>query len=153
MTKDNLIANFCSQLEEKAQLMKSVLADSSEGANGDETKSEGKYDTRAIEASYLAEAQAEQLALAEESLSTFRNFHPPTYHINDKAGLGALVEVDQDGEINFYLLAPTGGGAITNHLGCEATIITPNSLLYQNIIGKKLGDQLKQPPLRIIGIE
>lgn len=153
MTKSDAIADLNSQLQQKISLMTSALADSSESASGDETKSEGKYDTRAIEAAYLAEAQAEQLALAEESLSLFLNFTPPPYSIDDQVGPGALVEVEQGGEICFYLLAPTAGGTITDYLGCELTIITPDSRLYQELIGKKLGDHLITPPLKIIGLE
>ncbi|MFT6181351.1 MAG: hypothetical protein ACI9NQ_001895 [Paracoccaceae bacterium] len=153
MTKDDVISALLAQLEKKIAVMKSALADSSEGASGDETKSEGKYDTRAIEAAYLAEAQAGQVALAEESLATFKRFNPRPYEINDEIGPGALVEVDQDGEICFYLLAPTGGGLMTDYLGCEVTVITPDSRLYQELADKKMGNELERPPLMVTGIE
>lgn len=153
MTKDDVITALRQQLEAKIAVMKSALADSSESASGDETKSEGKYDTRAIEAAYLAEAQAGQVALAEESLATFERFDPRAYEINEEVGPGALVEVDQEGEICFYLLAPTGGGLMTEYLGCDVTVITPDSRLYQELTEKKMGDQLASPPLMVTGLE
>ena len=153
MTKPDVIASLRAQLESKITVMKSALADSDEGASGDETKSEGKYDTRAIEAAYLAEAQAEQLVLAEESLSLFLNFEAPDYEINDEIGPGALVEVDQEGEICFYFLAPTAGGLMTSYLGCDVTVITPDSRLYQELSEKKMGETLESPTLSVTGIE
>ncbi len=153
MTKNDVIADLRAQLESKIAVMKSALADSSEGASGDETKSEGKYDTRAIEAAYLAEAQAKQLALAEQSLSLFLNFEAPTYTIDDQIGPGSLVEVEQEREICFYFLAPTAGGLITTYLGCDVTVISPDSRLYQELIDKKLGESLEHPPLTVTGLE
>ena len=153
VTKADVHAQLIETLATKISVLKSALAESEESASGDETKSEGKYDTRAIEASYLAQAQAEQLALAEESLSKFRRFAPPEYGIDDEIGPGALVEVEQDGEICFYFLAPTGGGLVTEYLGCEVTVITPDSRMYQQINEHKMGDAFPDIPLTIMGLE
>jgi len=153
MTKADVIVELREQLEKKISIMKSALADSDESASGEQTKSEGKYDTRAIEAAYLAEAQAGQLALAEESLLVFKSFDPRPFEASDEVGPGALVEVEQEGEICFYLLAPTAGGLMTTYLGCEVTVITPESRLYQELIERKLGDALESPPLVVTGVE
>ena len=141
------------KLATKIAVLKSALSDSEESASGDETKSEGKYDTRAIEAAYLAQAQGEQLNLAEESLGKFRRFDPPAYDLNDEIGPGALVEVEQDGEICFYFLAPTGGGLVTEYLGCEVTVVTPDSRMYQQLAERKLGDVLTEMSVTVMGLE
>ncbi len=153
MTKADVHSQLIVQLAKKITVLKSALSDSEESASGAETKSEGKYDTRAIEAAYLAQAQAEQLSLAEESLGKFRRFRPPTYEINDEIGPGALVEVEQDGEICFYFLAPTGGGLVTEYLGCEVTVITPESRMYQQLAERKLGDTLDEISVTVMGLE
>jgi len=133
--------------------MKAALDESNESASGEETKSEGKYDTRAVEASYLAQAQDEQLALAEAAKETLSRFSPEAYDISDTIASGALVETELDGEISFYLLAPVGGGLTLDFLGCELTVITPESRLFQELLGKKMGDLLEDPPLMITGLE
>ena len=153
MTKADVHSQLIDKLAKKIAILKSALADSEESASGDETKSEGKYDTRAIEAAYLAQAQAEQLALAEESLGKFRRFVPPPYDLNDEIGPGALVEVEQDGEICFYFLAPTGGGLVTDYLGCEVTVVTPESRMYQQLEDRKLGDTLEEIAVTVMGLE
>jgi len=153
VTKADVIEELKKQLQDKITVMKSALADSEESATGDETKSEGKYDTRAVEASYLAQAQDEQIVLAEEGLASFERFDPPAYDTFDEIGPGALVETEADDEISFYLLAPAGGGLTTKFLGCELTVITPDSRLYQEMVDQKMGDSLTSPPLMITGVE
>lgn len=153
MTKAEVHSQLIDKLAKKIAVLKSALADSEESASGAETKSEGKYDTRAIEAAYLAQAQAEQLSLAKESLGKFRRFVPPPYDLNDEIGPGALVEVEQDGEICFYFLAPTGGGLVTDYLGCEVTVVTPESRMYQQLEERKLGDTLDEMSVTVMGLE
>lgn len=153
VTKAEVISILQKQLADQVGVMKSALAVSNEGSSGDEAKSEGKYDTRAIEAAYLAEAQAEQLAQAEAALGVFQRFEAPDYGISDSVGPGALVEAEVDGDLSFFFLAPTGGGLTTEFLGCELTVITPESRLYQSLADKKMGDSLDSPPLTIMGLE
>jgi len=153
VTKTDAISKLQAQLEEQVSVMKAALDESNESASGEETKSEGKYDTRAVEASYLAQAQDEQLALAEAAKETLSRFSPEAYDISDTIASGALVETELDGEISFYLLAPVGGGLTLDFLGCELTVITPESRLFQELLGKKMGDLLEDPPLMITGLE
>lgn len=153
MTKAEVIIILQKLLAEQVGVMKSALAVSNEGSSGDEAKSEGKYDTRAIEAAYLAEAQGTQLAQAEAALDVFQRFEAPDYGISDAVGPGALVEAEVDGDLCFFFLAPTGGGITTDFLGCELTVITPDSRLYQSLTDKKMGDTLESPSLVIMGLE
>ena len=153
MTKADLLSALTQQLESQIATMQSALSDSDESASGDETKSEGKYDTRAIEAAYLAEAQAEQLALAESALTTWKLFEPQDFNYDDAIGVGALVEVEQEGEICFYLLAPTAGGQMTQYLGCDVTVITPDSRLYQELCEEKMGYHIESMQLTVTGLE
>ncbi len=153
MTKENVYQELIAQLSAQIRILKSALSESEENASGDESKSEGKYDTRAIEASYLAQAQAEQLALEEESLARLQRFTPPGYTINDSIDLGALVEVQQDNELCFYFLAPAGGGLVTDFLGCQVTVVTPESQMYQQLIHLRLGDTILEKKVTIMGLE
>jgi len=46
VTKKELVEVYREKLKAEIQLLESVLGDSVDNATGDETKSEGKYDTR-----------------------------------------------------------------------------------------------------------
>ena len=56
MSKSALLDQILQALKAQLSLMQAATAEARENATGDETRSEGKYDTRAIEASYLASA-------------------------------------------------------------------------------------------------
>ena len=90
VTKIEVLAALKTQAKEQKALLEKALAESKEDADGDQTKSEGKYDTRAVEASYLVNAQEEQLAQMEENLILLERFDPPSYQITDAIGPGAL---------------------------------------------------------------
>jgi hypothetical protein len=153
MTKSDLLPLLIKRLEDQHQVMIQALGDSRENASGDETKSEGKYDTRATEAAYLAEAQQAQADKLAEGIQTFRAFDPPPFELTDEITLGSLVETDLDGETEFYLLAPAGGGTTIDYLGCELTLLTPEAPLFQQLLGRKAGDMLESPPLLLLGVE
>lgn len=153
MTKSDLFPRLITILEEQHAVLRRALDDSREDASGDETKSEGKYDTRATEAAYLAEAQAGQVAQMVEGIAALKAFAPPAYQLTDPIGPGALVETDLDGETFFYLLAPAGGGTTLQFLGCELTVLTPDAPLYQQLLTRRAGESLHDPPLLLLGVE
>ncbi|MDA0766508.1 MAG: hypothetical protein O3A92_06770 [Verrucomicrobia bacterium] len=153
MTKSDLLPRILEILEDQHRVMLHALKETRENASGDETKSEGKYDTRATEAAYLAGAQQQQSDKLAEAIHTFRSWKPPHFELTDEIALGALVETDLDDETSFYLLAPAGGGTTLDYLGCELTLLTPEAPLFQKLAGRKPGDMLDNPPLLLLGIE
>lgn len=153
MTKSDLLPRILEILEDQHRVMLHALKETRENASGDETKSEGKYDTRATEAAYLAGAQQQQSDKLAEAIHTFRSWKLPHFELTDEIALGALVETDLDDETSFYLLAPAGGGTTLDYLGCELTLLTPEAPLFQKLAGRKPGDMLDNPPLLLLGIE
>ncbi|MEO1842858.1 MAG: hypothetical protein ABGZ37_01130, partial [Akkermansiaceae bacterium] len=123
MSKPALVHQIRTELEAQLAVMKAAAAEAKENATGDETKSDGKYDTRAIEAGYLAGAQAEQAAKLVEAVRLFKAFDPPIYDEAEAIGPGALVETEHGGEIIYYLLAPAGGGHTVEHDGFDCTVL------------------------------
>lgn len=140
MSKLDLIQQIRSALEAQLNVMQAAVEDARENATGEETKSDGKYDTRAIEAGYLAGAQAEQAAKLAEAVRLFGAFDPPGFGDADEIEPGALVEAEHAGEIVFYLLAPAGGGHTIEHEGFDCTVLTPESRVYQELLGMRSGE-------------
>jgi transcription elongation GreA/GreB family factor len=111
-----------------------------EGATHDEARPENDKDTRALEQSYLARGEAarvEQLrsALAEVQAMTLRSFFA-----EERAALGALVTLEEDGEELMLWLAPQGGGS--RLASGRVQVVTPASPLGRGILGKVAGDDL-----------
>ncbi len=152
MSKPALIDQIRRELEDQFALMKAAAAEAKENATGDETKSDGKYDTRAIEASYLAGAQAEQSEKLAEAVRLFQHSDPPTYDDDQEIALGALVETEHAGEIVYYLLAPAGGGHTVEYDGFDCIVLSPESRVYQELLGARSGEILQESALMVMSV-
>ncbi|MEX2581486.1 MAG: hypothetical protein WD342_20690 [Verrucomicrobiales bacterium] len=153
MDKTAIVEDLKRQLQEQYRRAVEALAGARDAATGDDSKAEGKYDTRGLEASYLASGQAEQVEHLARSIATLEDFGFKDYDIDDSVGPGALVEAEAGGEVHFYLLAPVGGG-----LTCETedgetvTILGPASPLREMLLGKTSGTVLEDPPVTILEV-
>ena len=54
---------------------------------------------------------------------------------------GALVELETGGEHSFYFIGPRAGGTEVVYDKKEIFVITPQSPLGEQLLGKKQGDQ------------
>lgn len=116
------------------------------------SKAESKYDTRNLEASYLASGQAKQVEELAEAVRIFEGLAVPDFGVEDAIEAGALVEVEQGDETRWFLLAPVAGGLEILHEGMEITLLTPESPLYRKLVGLRAGDFLDAPPLMILEV-
>lgn len=117
-------------------------------ATNAETKQESKYDTRAIEASYLAGAQSKRAREAREALARYEALRRP----RPAAGVRgaetvtgpALVTLrdDEDRE-HHYFLGPGAGGLGVTVAGLPVRVITPASPLGRALIGAELDDPVQ----------
>jgi transcription elongation GreA/GreB family factor len=111
-------------------------------ATDEQSKAENKYDTRGLEASYLARGQSRQLAETESAIEELEAFHPRRFGPEDVVDVGALVEVQHGRARDLFLLAPRAGGTEVEFDGREVTLLTPQSPLGSRLIGRRRGDVL-----------
>lgn len=116
------------------------------------SKAEGKYDTRSLEASYLAAGQARQVDELAGWVRIFDTLDLPDFERGDAIDAGALVTADLRGETVFFLLVPVSGGLVIAAEGREITLLTPASGLYQKLLGLRVGDHIETPPLTVTGV-
>ena len=57
--------------------------------------------------------------------------------------MGAYVELEQKGQRDAYFIGPKAGGTELDFDGQEVLVITPQSPLGAQLVGRKQGDQLK----------
>ena len=86
-------------------------------ATQDDLKSEGKYDTRAIEASYLAGAQSKRVEEIKTDIQMLEDIEIQT---SKKLQMGSLALIEHNGNERYYFLTSTSGGTI---LSIEEQII------------------------------
>lgn len=106
------------------------------------SRAEGKYDTRSLEASYLATGQARVVEELAESIRIFDALNLPDFPSHEPVGAGAMVEVEYEDGPACYLLVPAAGGLVLTLDGFEVTLLTPTSRLYQELLGRREGDTL-----------
>ena len=143
MNKNDLVRKITAQLEVDLAALKAAALETYSAATGDESKPENKYDTRALEASYLAGAQAKRAADLEASLGVFKTLGVKNFDSKSRIESTALVDVDLDGKETRVFIAPA---RISRSLTFENTtiqVITPQSPLGEALLGLKVGDIAK----------
>jgi transcription elongation GreA/GreB family factor len=143
MDKQLLLEKIIEKLLEEADLyMKAARAAHAE-ATHEQSKAENKYDTRGLEASYLARGQSKQAAEIELSIKEYRKLPARKFTDADAIDVGAYFELQGRNETNCYFLGPRAGGTEIEMGKKEITVITPQSPLGAQLIGHKLGEKLK----------
>ncbi len=114
-------------------------------AISEESRAESKYDTHGQEAAYLAEGQAKLAGEIEASLALYSALPFPDFGPASTIALGAIVELSARGKSAWYFLGPRAGG-LELHVGDkEILVLTPQSPLGRQLLGKRVGDSVQIP--------
>lgn len=140
MNKKDLIRTLIEKLEADLLMTKEAAMATYEAATNEESKPENEYDTRALEASYLAGAQAKRAADIDRALSVLRGMEIRNFGPQDAIASGALIELDLEGKRTLVFLLPQGGGTTVQVDGQTVKVVTPVSNLGQALLGLKAGD-------------
>jgi len=141
MNKRALIQKITAQLVRELEIYFRAAQFSRAEATHESNKAENKYDTRGLEASYLARGQSQQAAELEAAIAEYQKLGVKKFAAGDAINLGALIELEMAGEKNFYFLGPRAGGTEVIHDRKEILVITPQSPLGEQLMGKQAGDQ------------
>ncbi len=139
LKKAELIQMMIKSLESDLEGLIFAAQATHEAATNEESKPENEYDTRALEASYLAGAQSKRAQEIEEALSYCRALKVKTFSKEDPISVSALVELQSENKTQIVLLMPKGGGLTLESNGLKVKVITGQSPLGQAIQGQKLG--------------
>lgn len=117
-----------------------------------DVKQESKYDTRGIEAGYLAGAQkkrVEELKLDLHKLEEFLSFDLKKH---DEVVLGSLVSLDMGKEQRVYFVSPSFGGVQLEFSSTLIHVITPVSPMGEAMLGLTVGDEVELDSTKIYTI-
>jgi transcription elongation GreA/GreB family factor len=110
-------------------------------ATHEQSKAENKYDTRGLEASYLARGQSRQVAEIEQAIEKFEKMPAREFAPGEPIDTGAVVELTSGREKNLYFIGPRAGGTEVIFEKREILVITPESPLGTQLIGKKQSEK------------
>jgi transcription elongation GreA/GreB family factor len=142
MNKRALIRKIIARLTEELQVYFRAANASRAEATHEQNKAEDKYDTRGLEASYLAMGQSKAADEAAQSVAQFTALVVRDFAPTEPVSLGALVTLE-DKTRNYYFIGPRAGGTEVEHEGQTVMVITPQSPLGRQLMGRKQGDTLQ----------
>ena len=141
MKKIQLLKQIVAALTENLEVLTKAARASHAEATHESSKAENKYDTRGLEAAYLAGAQAKQAREILDSIARYESLPIKEFAPGDPVDLTALVELETDGVSSTYFIGPKNGGLEIIHDRREIMVITPQSPLGQNLTGRKAGER------------
>lgn len=150
LTRPRALEAVVAALIEQVEVARAQAAIAHDEATNEETRQEGKYDTRAIEAGYLAEAQARRRAEVEQALGLLRGVAegPPRDHVDGPC----LVHLERPDGVAFYLLAPAAAGLRVDVGGQVVRVLTPSSPLGRELLGAEVDHELSDGSV-VLGID
>jgi hypothetical protein len=143
INKQNILEKIRSKVAEAAASLSLGAKNAHLDATNDESQQEDKYDTRGLEASYLAEAQAKLSSEIFRDLDIYNSLELKNFLPDEKISLTALVEVECNGRKLLYFIGPKSGGISIEEEGWEILLITPSSPLGSALVGKHRGDDFE----------
>lgn len=141
MLKQHLITAILEALKAKAGLHLQAAKTAHDEATHEESMAEDKYDTRGLEASYLAAGQARMMEQTADALRTYGSLFVKKFAPDDAVDVTALVELSVNRKREFVFVGPAAGGVEVEHDGKTVLVITPESPLGALLMGGRVGDR------------
>ena len=143
MNKRVLIKKIVARLADELEVYFRAARASRAEATHEQSKAENKYDTRGLEASYLARGQSRQAAEIQAAIAAFEKLDARQFGTGEPIDVGAFVELELNAERMAYFIGPRAGGTEVLHDKREVLVITPQSPLGEQLLGRKQGEVLK----------
>lgn len=122
--------------EELVDLTRAAL-ETKNFATDQEFKAESKYDTRALEASYLASAEAKRVEELKLEIQILEEVDTGTTRRFGEVSIGSLVELSFAERSMFYFLIPTAGGTMVKAGNETVVVVSVFSPIGDAMLGLK----------------
>jgi hypothetical protein len=158
MDKTRIIAAITGQLRALLAAGTQAARATTAAATDQDSRAENKYDTRNLEASYLARGQAFRVAELQQALAEYDSLRPRGFAPGAAAAEGALVTVQGPGGAFHCFLGPAGGGVEVVVDEVEITVVTRSSPLGAALTGRKSGERFslqqgRPPAMQIVSVQ
>jgi transcription elongation GreA/GreB family factor len=138
--KQELLNQLLVKMREELRDLEIAAQANKDFATDQEFKAESKYDTRSLEASYLASAEAKRV---EDLKLEIQMLEEIDLKSTEEISIGSLVELKHQEQVRTYFLIPIAGGTMLN-LGDQAVlVVSVFSPLGAEILGLKAGDEFE----------
>lgn len=142
MNKEQVLTQLRDNLKHELSQAKKNYESSSAYKTQDDMKQEGKYDTRAIEAGYLAGAQKKRIEEIEQEINMLEEIDLGLSSSVNDVMTGSLVLLEHNNIEKHYFLSPTCGGKLLTVGGEPVLVISVFSPLGQELVGATVGEEV-----------
>ena len=144
MDKELFRQEILSKLTADYNLLLQAAKSSHDAATHEDNIPDSKYETLALEASYIAQGQANRAQQIKQAIDAYRTLHMQTFNEDSEIRLSALVSLeDNEGQERQIFIGPAAGGLIFEHQGAKVMLITPDAPLGQELIGRQLDESFQ----------
>jgi transcription elongation GreA/GreB family factor len=143
MDKADIIKLIIEQLTHDLAVQFKAAMTAHEASTDSENIPDNKYETLALEASYVAQGQANRAQNIKRALESYKQLTLLDFDEDSPIRLTALVTLAGDEAVTrAVFIGPLEGGMkVFDHLA-EIVVITPASPLGRSLIGKTVGDMV-----------
>ena len=138
--KADLIAQLVTAIETECSVLSTSVKSVTDAATNEESKPENQYDTRALEASYLAGAQAERLAELSGVKQSLATMVVKVFAPEDPIAATAVVELMHEDSRSWCFVLPFAAGYKLYCNELEIVTVTTRSPLGRALLGKMASD-------------
>ena len=143
MNKEDLLHKIISALTADLRILSEASRTAHAAATHSECLPDNKYDTTGLEASYVAQGQANRAQEIRQALESYRKLVLRSFDDETLIRLTAYVTVEaDDGSYREVFLGPEAGGLKLVDGDAECLVITPESPLGRALLGKVCGDEI-----------
>ena len=138
--KKQIIQKIIQELQAHHETLSRAAQVAHDTASDEEFAAKSKYETFALEASYLASGQSKRVAELEDEILRYQQL-PIKDFSGESIEVSALVGLeDEDGNQKLFFVGPVSGGLKIQESGKEVFVITPEAPLGELLMDRKQGD-------------
>ncbi len=139
--KTLILQEISAELGRQLQQLAAAVQSATDGATDEHAKPENKYDTRALELSYLAAGQTERIEALRKVIAHVHFYRPPEGL--RAAGPGALLQVAGDRLAPWLFIAPFAASMALEIEGQQVQVLSAQAPLARALLGKQSGDVVR----------
>lgn len=139
--KQELLNELIGRLKNEMHSLEEAAKATKDFATDQEFKAESKYDTRSLEASYLASAEAQRVEDLKLEIQMLEEVDLKASSKSDEICIGSLVELRHQEQSRSYFLIPTSGGTLLKMGDKAVLVVSVFSPLGAAVMGLKKGEE------------
>jgi len=142
LNKEEVFQTVVAQLEESLRILKETAIEAKEASTNEESKAENKYDTRGLEAGYLAQGQAVRAQKLEETLFNLKKVTLKPFDDKTPIGVSALVRLRSEDDSEKWIFLIPANGVTVESKGLKVQSTSLESPMGSSLLDNKVGDSI-----------